>query len=62
MTAALVIGRLILKQSRIPAFIVGLLILRLLALIPIAGGLIGLLATIFGLGVLLTALFRARSA
>jgi len=42
--------------------VLGLLILRLLALIPIAGGLIGLLATIFGLGVLLTALFRARSA
>ncbi len=61
-TAAFAIGRLIIKGSRIPAFIVGLLILRLLALIPIAGGLIGLLATIFGLGVLLTALFRARSA
>ena len=61
-TAAFAIGRLIIKGARIPAFIVGLLILRALALIPIAGGLIGLLATIFGLGVLLTALFRARSA
>jgi len=41
-TAAFAIGRLIIKRSRIPAFIVGLLILRALALIPIAGGLIGL--------------------
>jgi len=61
-TAAFAIGRLILKNSRIPAFIVGLLILRLLALIPIVGGLFGLLAVIFGLGLLFVTLFRARSA
>ncbi|MDX6677075.1 MAG: hypothetical protein QOE31_1127 [Solirubrobacteraceae bacterium] len=61
-TAALVIGRLILKGARIPAFLVGLLILRLLALIPFAGGLIGFLAMVFGLGVLFMTLFRARSA
>ncbi len=60
-TAAFVIGRLILKDAPIPAFLVGLLILRLLALVPFAGGLIGLLAMIFGLGVLFVTLFRARS-
>jgi hypothetical protein len=60
-TTAFVVGRLILKGGRIPAFLVGLLILRLLALIPFAGGLIGLLAMIFGLGVLFMTLFRARS-
>jgi cytoskeletal protein CcmA (bactofilin family) len=60
-TAAFALGSRIVKKSRIPAFIVGLLILRLLALIPFAGGLIGLLATIFGLGLLFVTLFRARS-
>lgn len=60
-TTAFVVGRLILKGGRIPAFLVGLLILRLLALIPFAGGLIGLLAVIFGLGVLFVTLFRVRS-
>jgi hypothetical protein len=61
-TAALAIGRRIVKGARIPAFLVGLIILRVLALIPFAGGLIGLLATIFGLGVLFLAMLRARSA
>ncbi len=60
-TTAFAVGRLIIKKSRIPAFLVGLLILRLLALIPFAGGLVGLLATIFGLGVLFVTLFRSRS-
>ncbi|HEV7804475.1 MAG TPA: polymer-forming cytoskeletal protein [Solirubrobacteraceae bacterium] len=60
-TAAFALGSRIIKGSKIPAFIVGLLILRLLALIPFAGGLIGLLATIFGLGLLFVTLFRARS-
>jgi hypothetical protein len=61
LSAALIVGRLILKQARILAFLVGLVILQLLTLIPIAGGLIGLLATIFGLGALMIALFSARS-
>jgi len=60
-TSAFVVGRLIIKGARIPAFLVGLLILRLLALIPFAGGLVGLLAVIFGLGVLFVTLLRARS-
>ncbi len=61
LTTALVVGRLILKKANILAFLVGLVILQLLTLIPIAGGLIGFLATIFGLGVLLLSLLRARS-
>jgi cytoskeletal protein CcmA (bactofilin family) len=60
-TAAFALGRRIIKGSRIVAFLVGLIILGLLSLIPIAGGLIGLLATMFGLGLLLVTLFRARS-
>ncbi len=61
LTAALVVGRLILKKARILAFVVGLVILQLVTLIPIAGGIVGFLATVFGLGVLLVSLFRARS-
>ena len=37
------------------------MILQLLTLIPIAGGIIGFLAIVFGLGVLLLTLLRARS-
>lgn len=61
LSAGLVIGRLILKKARVLAFVVGLVVLQLLTLIPIAGGLIGFLATVFGLGVLLLTLGRARS-
>lgn len=61
-STAFVLGRLIIKSGpRILAFLIGLVILQLLTLIPIAGGLIGLLAVIFGLGVLLVTLGRARS-
>jgi hypothetical protein len=61
LSTGLVLGRLILKKARILAFVVGLVILQLLTLIPIAGGIIGFLATVFGLGVLLLTLVRARS-
>ncbi len=60
-TAAFALGRRIIKGSRILAFLVGLVILGLLSLIPIAGGIIGLLAVMFGLGLLLVTLLRARS-
>ncbi len=60
-TAALVIGRLVLKSSRILAFLAGLVILGLLTLIPIAGALFAFLAIVFGLGALLVSLVRARS-
>jgi len=60
-TTALVLGRLILKKSKLLAFLVGLIVLGLLTLIPIAGGLIGFLAIIFGLGALFVTLFTSRS-
>jgi hypothetical protein len=42
------------------ALLAGWGILRLLALIPVAGGLVGLVATVIGLGALTVALWRAR--
>ncbi len=55
------IGRLIVKPptSRFLAFLAGLGILRVLGLIPAVGGLVWLLASIFGLGVLWVASRRA---
>ena len=55
------IGRLLVKPpaSRFLAFLAGLGILRVLALIPVLGGLAWTLASIFGLGVLLVASRRA---
>ena len=60
-SSAFAVGRLILKDSRIPAFLVGMLILCLLTLVPFLGGLVAALAIIFGLGLLFTTLIRARS-
>ena len=61
--AAFVVGRLLLGSSaRILAFVVGLAILRGLALVPFAGELVWTVATVFGLGALLAAALRARSA
>ena len=59
--ATFVVGRLILSRSaRILAFLVGLIILRALALIPIASSIIWFFATIFGLGAIFVAILRAR--
>ena len=56
-----VVGRLVSKQgARIAAFVIGLVILRVLALVPFLGGLVWFLATILGLGALLVAA-RARA-
>jgi cytoskeletal protein CcmA (bactofilin family) len=60
-SSAFALGRLILKNSRIPAFLVGMLILCLLALVPLLGELVDVLAMIFGLGLLFTTLVKARS-
>ena len=51
---ALVLGRLVVKPptSRFLAFLVGWVILRAIALIPVVGGLVFLLASVVGLGVL----------
>jgi hypothetical protein len=58
----LAIGRAFLKDSRIPAFLLGILVLCLLTAVPFLGELVALLAVIFGLGLLFTTLFRVRSA
>jgi hypothetical protein len=61
LSTALVVGRMIRKQGLVLTFVIGLVILQLLTLIPIAGGILAFLAIVFGLGVLLLALLRARS-
>jgi cytoskeletal protein CcmA (bactofilin family) len=50
------------ERGRIAQFLAGWGILRAIALIPFLGGLAALGATVFGLGVLAVALWRARSA
>jgi hypothetical protein len=63
-TTAWVVGRRMLrKRSQSPwaMLLAGWAILRLLALIPIAGGLVGLVATVLGLGALTVALWHART-
>ena len=62
-TTAWIVGRRILRgrsTSPWPALLVGWGILRVLALIPIAGALVGLAATVVGLGALAVALWQAR--
>jgi hypothetical protein len=54
-------GRLILPSRRAGAFLLGLLILRLLALIPVAGGIVSAVATVVGLGAASVAIWRARA-
>ena len=63
-TTAWIVGRRVLRdrsQSPWAALLAGWGILRLLALIPVAGGLVGLVATVVGLGALAVALWRARA-
>jgi cytoskeletal protein CcmA (bactofilin family) len=62
-TSAWIIGRRVLRnRSTSPwaALLAGWAILRVLALIPVAGALVGLAATVVGLGALTVALWRAR--
>jgi hypothetical protein len=64
-TSAWIVGRRVLgNRSASPwaALLVGWGILRVLALIPLVGGLVGLAATVLGLGALAVALWRARGA
>jgi len=60
---AWIVGRRILREPTawILAFLVGWGILRVLALIPILGGLVWFAAVVFGLGVLLVAIWRGRT-
>jgi hypothetical protein len=62
-TTAWIVGRRVLRNrsaSRWAALLAGWGILRLLALLPAAGALVGLAATVVGLGALAVALWRAR--
>jgi cytoskeletal protein CcmA (bactofilin family) len=63
-TSTWLVGRRILgpERNRFLAFLVGLVILRLLALVPVLGGLVWVLAVVFGLGALVLAASRAHSA
>jgi cytoskeletal protein CcmA (bactofilin family) len=63
-SSAWALGRRILgpDRSRFLAFLAGLVILRVLALIPVLGGLVWFAATVFGLGMLLVAARRGRRA
>jgi cytoskeletal protein CcmA (bactofilin family) len=60
-TSAWMVGRRVLsgRRDRFVPFLVGLLILRVIALIPVLGGLVGLAATALGLGALGLAAWRA---
>lgn len=62
--AAWILGRRFVTapRSRFVAFLVGLVILRALALIPIVAGIVGFLATLVGLGATVVAVWRARRA
>jgi cytoskeletal protein CcmA (bactofilin family) len=61
-TAAYALGRRMVGEprSRLWAFLAGLAVLRLLALIPFLGFLVGLAAVVFGLGLLGAAIGAAR--
>jgi hypothetical protein len=62
-TCAWIVGRRVLRdRSTSPwvALLAGWAILRVLALIPVAGAIVGLVATVVGLGSLTVALWRAR--
>jgi hypothetical protein len=61
--AAWIVGRRILREPTawILAFLVGWGILRVLALVPILGGLVGFAAVVFGLGALAVGIWRART-
>ena len=62
--AAWALGRSIVREptSRYLAFLAGFGILRLLGLIPIVGGILSLVVTVFGLGLVGVTVWRARKA
>ena len=62
--AAWILGRSIVREPTawIVAFLAGWGILRVLALVPILGGLVSFAAMVFGLGALIVAIWRARAA
>jgi hypothetical protein len=62
--SAWVLGRSLLRPPTawVVAFLVGWAILRVVALVPILGGLVWFAAVVFGLGVLVVAIWQGRSA
>jgi hypothetical protein len=60
---AWIVGRRLLREpiAWILAFLAGWGILRVLALVPILGGLVGFAAVVFGLGALAVVIWRART-
>jgi len=63
-TSVWLLGRLIVRPPahRFLAFLAGLGIFRVVALLPVAGGIVWTLATVFGLGVAAVSLWEARQA
>lgn len=61
-TSAWILGRRMLRGRTWLALLAGWGVLRLLALIPVVGFLVGLAATVIGLGLLVVALWHARGA
>src|ERR671910_994706 len=61
--AAWIVGRRIVREPTawILAFLAGWGILRVVALVPILGGLVGFAAVVFGLGALAVVIWRART-
>ena len=59
--AGWILGRQLIKPpaARALAVLVGILLLRLIALVPVLGGIVGTLAAAFGLGAVLVASWRA---
>jgi hypothetical protein len=62
-TGAWIVGRRVVGDGRSPwvALLAGWAIVRVLALLPVAGALVGIAATVLGLGALVTAMWRART-
>ena len=62
-TASWLLGRRLIKApaSRFLAFLAGLGILRVVALVPILAGIVGAIAVVVGLGALVVAMWRART-
>jgi hypothetical protein len=62
--ASLLLGRRLLAEPRSVylAFFVGLLILRVVGLVPVLGGLVSVAATVYGVGALFVAAWRAARA
>jgi cytoskeletal protein CcmA (bactofilin family) len=61
-TSAWLLGRRLVgpPRGRVLAFLAGLAVLRLLAIIPVVGGIVWFAATVVGLGALMVATWRAR--